>query len=121
MLYLDTGEYTQDEQATLNDFANGEGERMKSWKSMSGRHVIAVIPLGFRYWYPPFISCSAARRWVAAVLHSALFTTGVNMKSECVNRRKILQQTAIRTLNHHRHDWMNDLQVLIWIYPVGQT
>ncbi|GGG20280.1 hypothetical protein GCM10010916_41290 [Paenibacillus abyssi] len=23
-----------------------------------------------------------------------------------------LQQTAIHTLNHHRHDWMNDLQVL---------
>ena len=23
-----------------------------------------------------------------------------------------LQWTAIRTLNHHRHDWMNDLQVL---------
>ncbi len=23
-----------------------------------------------------------------------------------------LQMTAIRTLNHHRHDWMNDLQVL---------
>jgi len=23
-----------------------------------------------------------------------------------------LQTTAIRTLNHHRHDWMNDLQVL---------
>lgn len=25
---------------------------------------------------------------------------------------RTLQWTAIRTLNHHRHDWMNDLQVL---------
>ena len=25
---------------------------------------------------------------------------------------KAMQNSAIRTLNHHRHDWMNDLQVL---------
>ncbi|XEC93170.1 Spo0B domain-containing protein [Paenibacillus tarimensis] len=25
---------------------------------------------------------------------------------------KAIQMTSIRTLNHHRHDWMNDLQIL---------
>ncbi|MFD2880227.1 Spo0B domain-containing protein [Paenibacillus rhizoplanae] len=31
-----------------------------------------------------------------------------------------LQQAANRTLNHHRHDWMNDLQVLYGYIQLGK-
>ncbi|ASS66320.1 Spo0B domain-containing protein [Paenibacillus sp. RUD330] len=30
------------------------------------------------------------------------------------------QQASIRTLNHHRHDWMNDLQVLYGYIRIGK-
>lgn len=32
-----------------------------------------------------------------------------------------IQQTAIRTLNHHRHDWMNDLQVIYGYIRMNKT
>lgn len=31
-----------------------------------------------------------------------------------------MQSSAIRTLNHHRHDWMNDLQVLFGYIRLGK-
>jgi len=35
-------------------------------------------------------------------------------------QENILQQAAIRTLNHHRHDWMNDLQILYGYIQLGK-
>jgi len=32
-----------------------------------------------------------------------------------------MQTTSIRTLNHHRHDWMNDLQVLYGYIRMGKS
>ncbi|QHW34183.1 histidine kinase [Paenibacillus rhizovicinus] len=32
-----------------------------------------------------------------------------------------MQQTAIATLNHHRHDWMNDLQIIYGYSRMGKT
>ncbi|REE69488.1 sensor kinase SpoOB-type protein [Paenibacillus taihuensis] len=32
-----------------------------------------------------------------------------------------IQQIAIRTLNHHRHDWMNDLQVIYGYIRMNKT
>ncbi|MFB9327237.1 Spo0B domain-containing protein [Paenibacillus aurantiacus] len=32
-----------------------------------------------------------------------------------------LQSASVRTLNHHRHDWMNDLQVLYGYIRMGKT
>ncbi|AGA58635.1 MAG: histidine kinase [Thermobacillus sp.] len=50
--------------------------------------------------------------WVAA---AALFWVLIDRKERETGHERMmrtLQWTAIRTLNHHRHDWMNDLQVL---------
>lgn len=35
-------------------------------------------------------------------------------------QEKTLQQAANRTLNHHRHDWMNELQVLYGYIQLGK-
>jgi hypothetical protein len=50
--------------------------------------------------------------WTAAA--AMLWISADRKEREIGNERTIrtLQWTAIRTLNHHRHDWMNDLQVL---------
>jgi stage 0 sporulation protein B (sporulation initiation phosphotransferase) len=34
---------------------------------------------------------------------------------------RTMQQTAIATLNHHRHDWMNDLQIIYGYIRMGKT
>lgn len=50
--------------------------------------------------------------WIAA---AALLWVLVERKERETGHERTLrtlQWTAIRTLNHHRHDWMNDLQVL---------
>ncbi|MHA0857077.1 Spo0B domain-containing protein [Paenibacillus sp. CMAA1364] len=50
--------------------------------------------------------------WVATVV-SIVVT--VNQKQNARERRMLIQgveQTAIKSLNHHRHDWMNDLQIV---------
>lgn len=41
-----------------------------------------------------------------------LFYNRRHFEEELRIQEKTLQQAANRTLNHHRHDWMNDLQVL---------
>lgn len=50
--------------------------------------------------------------WTAAA--AALWVLADRKEREIGHERtmRTLQWTAIRTLNHHRHDWMNDLQVL---------
>jgi len=50
--------------------------------------------------------------WVAAA--ALLWVLADRKERETGHERAMrsLQWTAIRTLNHHRHDWMNDLQVL---------
>jgi hypothetical protein len=50
--------------------------------------------------------------WVAAA--ALLWVLADRKERETGHERTLrtLQWTAIRTLNHHRHDWMNELQVL---------
>ena len=50
--------------------------------------------------------------WIAAA--SAFWIYSERKQHEEKQKRMIqaLKLSAVRTLNHHRHDWMNDLQVL---------
>ena len=59
-------------------------------------------------WWPHLIFLV----WTAAA--AALWIAADRRERETGHERmmRTLQWTAIRTLNHHRHDWMNDLQVL---------
>ncbi|MBD2844605.1 Spo0B domain-containing protein [Paenibacillus sp. IB182496] len=50
--------------------------------------------------------------WMAAAA-AIVFVLERRQQAQMLERAlQALQQTSIRTLNHHRHDWMNDLQVL---------
>jgi hypothetical protein len=58
--------------------------------------------------------------WVAAVLAGGYAV--LNRYHE-EKQRKLLrsfEEAAIRTLNHHRHDWMNDLQILYGYMRLGK-
>lgn len=68
-------------------------------------------------------------RWLLAVfliwVAAAAVTWNRSLMRVQANRlellEKTLQQTAIATLNHHRHDWMNDLQIIFGYLRMGKT
>lgn len=94
---------------------------MKSWKSIVWAVMLsAVFPLGLVYWQPSLFTCVLLGVWVAAVLAFSNVYTRRHYEEELRIQEKTLQQAANRTLNHHRHDWMNDLQVLYGYIQLGK-
>ncbi|WP_042199634.1 Spo0B domain-containing protein [Paenibacillus camerounensis] len=86
---------------------------MKSWKGIVWAVMLSVtLPLGLLYWHTTLFTCLLLGVWVAAVLAFSFFYNRRHFEEELRIQEKTLQQAANRTLNHHRHDWMNDLQVL---------
>lgn len=94
---------------------------MKSWK-----HVIwavmssTVLPLGLVYWRASLYTCLLLGAWIAAVLVFVWQAARRHYERELHVQEQRLQQAAIRTLGHHRHDWMNELQVLYGYIQLGK-
>ncbi|MBM7563765.1 Spo0B domain-containing protein [Paenibacillus sacheonensis] len=69
------------------------------------------------------------QRWLLAVFLAWTAAAAVlwnrSLAREQARRLEVLerslQQTAIATLNHHRHDWMNDLQIIFGYIRMGKT
>ncbi|WP_338540467.1 Spo0B domain-containing protein [Paenibacillus tundrae] len=94
---------------------------MKSWKRVPWIAACSLlIPLVFVMLYPSVISGIVCALWSVAVLVVSLYLMNRQAEAE---RRTIVQsmeKTAIASLNHHRHDWMNDLQVLYGYLRLGK-
>ncbi|KWX80002.1 hypothetical protein AMQ84_05295 [Paenibacillus riograndensis] len=94
---------------------------MKSWKWLIWAVMLSVmLPLGLLYWHTSLLTCLLLAVWVAAVLAYSFFYNRRHFEEELRLQEKTLQQAANRTLNHHRHDWMNDLQVLYGYIQLGK-
>lgn len=94
---------------------------MKSWKSIVWAVMLSVmLPLGLVYWQTSLFTCLLLGVWVAAVLAFSFFYNRRHYEEELRIQEHTLQQAANRTLNHHRHDWMNDLQVLYGYIQLGK-
>ncbi len=97
------------------------GEAMKSWKRVPWMAACSLlIPLVFVMLYPAMISSVVCALWSVAVL---FISVNAMKKQAEAERRTIIQsmeKTAIASLNHHRHDWMNDLQVLYGYLRLGK-
>lgn len=94
---------------------------MKSWKGIIWVVMLsALLPLGLVYWHSSLFTCLLLGGWVAAVLAYSFFYNRRQFEKELRLQEKTLQQAANRTLNHHRHDWMNDLQVLYGYIQLGK-
>lgn len=94
---------------------------MKSWKWLIWAVMLSVaLPLGLVYWQTSFFTCLLLGVWVAAVLAFSFLYNRRHFEEELRVQEKTLQQAANRTLNHHRHDWMNDLQVLYGYIQLGK-
>ncbi|MBJ9992153.1 Spo0B domain-containing protein [Paenibacillus sp. S28] len=95
---------------------------MKFGKSIMAAAVISiVIPLVFIYRGGSWIWYMILPLWILAVLFLgyAQIRRSTSRHHDAVVRS--LEQTAIRTLNHHRHDWMNDLQILYGYIKLGKS
>ncbi|WP_150269342.1 Spo0B domain-containing protein [Paenibacillus tepidiphilus] len=94
---------------------------MKSWKSILWAVMLSVlIPLGLVYLHTSLATCLLLAVWIAAVLACSFHLSRRRFEEELRVQERTLQQAANRTLNHHRHDWMNDLQVLYGYIRLGK-
>ncbi|WP_151736493.1 Spo0B domain-containing protein [Paenibacillus tengchongensis] len=94
---------------------------MKSWKSILWVAMLsALLPLGLVYLHTSIATCLLLAVWIAAVLAFSFYYNRRLYEEELRVQERTLQQAANRTLNHHRHDWMNDLQVLYGYIRLGK-
>lgn len=94
---------------------------MKSWKSVIWVVMLSVmLPLGLVYWHTSLLTCLLLGLWVLGAFALTYISGRRYFERELQLQEKVLQQAAIRTLNHHRHDWMNDLQILYGYIQLGK-
>ncbi|AWP29095.1 Spo0B domain-containing protein [Paenibacillus sp. Cedars] len=94
---------------------------MKSWKWIAaGAGLTSVIPVAWMVWKPTWAAGAVLTAWAVA---AAVCGAWLVRKSEERRQQAIIQnveQTAIQMLNHHRHDWMNELQILYGYIQLGK-
>ncbi|MFU1797226.1 Spo0B domain-containing protein [Paenibacillus azoreducens] len=94
---------------------------MKSWKSILAVFVISLgVPLYFVIQDKSLIWSIVLALWVAAVLAGGYVVISRRHEHEKQILLRSFEEAAIRTLNHHRHDWMNDLQILYGYIRLGK-
>lgn len=94
---------------------------MKSWRKLWAIAVLSTwIPLFFVIWYPALLWYIVLTLWMATVLWIVITTIHRQYEKEQQLVIQSLEQTALKTLNHHRHDWMNDLQILYGYIQLGK-
>ncbi|MCJ8013781.1 Spo0B domain-containing protein [Paenibacillus sp. KQZ6P-2] len=94
---------------------------MKSWKTLLAIIALTVvIPLYFVILDKSLIWGIVLVLWVAAVLAGGFVVITRRWEKQEQALLRSFEETAIRTLNHHRHDWMNDLQILYGYIQLGK-
>lgn len=58
--------------------------------------------------------------WIVAAAAYWIYTERKEHRNRLTNTIKAMQSSSIRMLNHHRHDWMNELQVLFGYARLGK-
>ncbi|MBP1177845.1 hypothetical protein J2W98_004226 [Paenibacillus peoriae] len=71
-----------------------------------------LIPLVFSLLYPEVLTIILLAVWSVVAACFGMWYTQRQVEYERKAALRSFERTAISMLNHHRHDWMNDLQVL---------
>lgn len=94
---------------------------MKSWKNAIAAAMLSVAaPMVVLYIAPSVWTMALLFLWIAGVLAAVQIWNTRHYERERKAQELSLQQASIRTLNHHRHDWMNELQVLYGYIQLGK-
>ncbi|MFB5684644.1 Spo0B domain-containing protein [Paenibacillus terreus] len=99
---------------------NGE-KTMLSRKSLPLLAVCSVLaPLILALLVPGPVTVIILGVWGAAAATAGVEMTRRHAEKENAAMRRALEETANTAFNHHRHDWMNDLQVLYGYIRMGK-
>ncbi|MFD2703116.1 Spo0B domain-containing protein [Paenibacillus shunpengii] len=95
---------------------------MNYWKKVPLAVSCSVIfPLVLVIISKTLISCILLAFWLGAVLFYLFKTVDKQLEEQRHQTQQRMEDTAISVLNHHRHDWMNDLQVLYGYIRLGKN
>jgi len=94
---------------------------MRSWIWITaGAGLTSVLPVAWMVWKPSLAAGAVTAIWAAAASVGAAWLV---LRSEKRRQQAIvrnMEHTSIRMLNHHRHDWMNELQILYGYIQLGK-
>lgn len=80
----------------------------------------ALAPLALALLIPCPVTVIILGAWGAAAALAGVEITRRNAGKENAAMKRALEETANAAFNHHRHDWMNDLQVLYGYIRMGK-
>ncbi|CAM3084545.1 Spo0B domain-containing protein [Paenibacillus sediminis] len=95
---------------------------MSFWNRIPGIAIVSVlIPLLFAFAVRSTLAYVILFIWMTGVF--AFCLSFMRRYYERENKRNIaaIQRTSIKTLGHHRHDWMNELQILYGYIKLGKV
>lgn len=94
---------------------------MKDRKAVAiGAGILILIPLILFYFNKSVILHLVLCVWLVAVFVGYVLYARRQNELERLRLVESLQHTAAATLAHHRHDWMNDLQILYGYIQLGK-
>ncbi|WDH97852.1 Spo0B domain-containing protein [Paenibacillus urinalis] len=95
---------------------------MNYWKKVPLAVSCSVIfPLVLVIISKTLISCILLALWLGVVLYYVFKAVDKQLEEQRRQTQQRMEDTAISVLNHHRHDWMNDLQVLYGYIRLGKN
>ncbi|MCM3785786.1 Spo0B domain-containing protein [Neobacillus mesonae] len=95
---------------------------MNHWKKMPLAVSCSVIfPLVLVIISKTLIFCILLLLWIAAVIFYVIRAADKQLEEQRRLTKQRMEDAAISVLNHHRHDWMNDLQVLYGYIRLGKS
>lgn len=95
---------------------------MKSRRLAIGAALASLAVLyGLLLYMPSWWTATVFAVWSTALMGGGWYGMRRHYEDELSRQERRLQKTAITTLNHHRHDWMNELQVLYGYLQLGKA
>lgn len=98
---------------------------MNSWRWIAaGAGLTTLVPAACMLWNPAIGTALITAVWAGAASFGAawLIRRGEerNRQAQLISLQHGLEERAIQMLNHHRHDWMNELQILYGYIQLGK-
>ncbi|WP_168121622.1 Spo0B domain-containing protein [Paenibacillus sp. HB172176] len=93
--------------------------RLKAAKHYAAASILVPM-IALILWHEQLWSAVLFMIWLAAAAVLWILSERREQKDRLSRTIQSMQSAGIRTLNHHRHDWMNDLQVLYGYARMGK-
>lgn len=98
---------------------------MNSWRWIAaGIGMTTLVPAALMLWNPAIGTALLTAVWAGAASYGAAWLirrdNERHRQAQLTSLQHGLEERAIQMLNHHRHDWMNELQILYGYIQLGK-